>query len=48
MANITLSSGIKINEKKDKVVIDGTYNNIRYTLTGITSTEAQIRLWHLL
>lgn len=40
MANITLSSGIKINEKKDKVVIDGTYNNIRYTLTGITSTEA--------
>lgn len=40
MANITLNSGIKINEKKDKVVIDGTYNNIRYTLTGITSTEA--------
>ena len=40
MANITLSSGIKINEKKEKVVIDGTYNNIRYILTGITSTEA--------
>ena len=39
-ADITLESGIKINEKKEKVIIDGTYNNIRYTLTGITSTEA--------
>lgn len=40
MADITLSSGIKINEKKEKIIIDGTYNNIRYTLTGVTSTEA--------
>lgn len=40
MANITLTSGIKINEKKEKNIIDGTYNNIRYTLTGVTSTEA--------
>lgn len=39
MADITLSSGIKINENKEKVVIDGTYNNIRYTLTGMNSTE---------
>lgn len=39
MDNITLSSGIKINEKKEKVVIDGTYNNNRYTLTGMNSTE---------
>lgn len=22
------------------IIIDGTYNNIRYTLTGVTSTEA--------
>lgn len=40
MADITLSSGIKINEKKEKIVIDGTYNNTRYTLTGMNSTEA--------
>ena len=40
MADITLSNGIKINEKKEKVVIDGTYNNTRYTLTGMNSTEA--------
>lgn len=38
MDNITLSSGIKINEKKEKIVIDGTYNNNRYTLTGMNST----------
>lgn len=40
MNNITLNTGIKINEKKEKVVIDGTYNNNRYTLTGMNSTEA--------
>ena len=33
MDNITLTSGIKINENKQKIVIDGTYNNNRYTLT---------------
>lgn len=33
MNNITLTSGIKINENKQKIVIDGTYNNNRYTLT---------------
>lgn len=40
MDNITLTSGIKINENKQKIVIDGTYNNNRYTLTGMNSTEA--------
>lgn len=40
MADITLNSGIKINENKEKVVIDGTYNDTRYTLTGMNSTEA--------
>lgn len=39
MTNITLSSGIKINAKKEKVIIDGTYNNNRYTLTGMNSVE---------
>lgn len=39
MNNITLESGIKINEKKERVVIDGTYNSNRYTLTGMNSTS---------
>lgn len=39
MDNITLDSGIKINENKEKVVIDGTYNGNRYTLTGMSSTD---------
>lgn len=39
MDNITLNSGIKINEKKERVVIDGTYNSNRYTLTGMNSTS---------
>lgn len=39
MDNITLESGIKINEKKERVVIDGTYNSNRYTLTGMNSTS---------
>ncbi len=37
-SDITLDKGIVINENKEKVIIDGTYNNIRYTLTGINST----------
>lgn len=39
MDNITLESGIKINEKKERIVIDGTYNSNRYTLTGMNSTS---------
>ena len=39
MNNITLESGIKINEKKERIVIDGTYNSNRYTLTGMNSTS---------
>lgn len=39
MNNITLESGIKINEKKERIVIDGTYNSNRCTLTGMNSTS---------
>lgn len=39
MNNITLESSIKINEKKERIVIDGTYNSNRYTLTGMNSTS---------
>ena len=35
--DITLTSGI--NNNKEKVIIDGTYNNIRSKLTGIISTS---------
>lgn len=37
--NITLEKGININVNKSKIIIDGTYQNIRYTLTGLNSTE---------
>lgn len=37
--NITLESGININENKKKITIDGTYLNTRYKLTGMNSTE---------
>lgn len=40
MNDITLSSGININGKKEKLVIDGTYNDVKYTLTGMNSTES--------
>lgn len=38
--DITLNSGITINSKKSKVTINGTYQNIMYTLTGMNSSEA--------
>lgn len=38
--NITLENGICINENKEKIIIDGTYQNSRYTLTGISSIES--------
>lgn len=37
--NITLESTITINESKNKVIIDGTYLNQRYTYTGMVSSE---------
>ena len=37
--DITLESGITINRNKTKVVIDGTYQNITHTLTGMNSTQ---------
>lgn len=39
-ANITLTTGIKINAAKTKVIIDGTYENTTYTLTDKKSTAA--------
>lgn len=35
--DITLESGININESKEKIIINGTYLNIRYKLTGMDS-----------
>lgn len=37
--DITLDSGININENKEKIIIDGTYMNNKYTLTGMNSVE---------
>lgn len=37
--NINLTSGITINKNKEKVIIDGTYLNTRYTYTGMNSVE---------
>ena len=37
--NISLTSGITINKNKEKVIIDGTYLNTRYTYTGMDSIE---------
>ncbi len=36
-SNITLDSGIVINEEKENIIIDGTYNGTTYTLTGMNS-----------
>lgn len=38
--DITLKSGITINSNKSKIIIDGTYQNITHTLTGMNSSEA--------
>ena len=37
--DITLESGITVNSNKTKVIINGTYQNIMHTLTGINSIE---------
>ena len=37
--DITLKSGISINSNKSKVVINGTYQNVMHTLTGMNSKE---------
>lgn len=38
-SDITLENGILINDNKSKVIIDGTYLNVKYTLTGMNSVE---------
>jgi len=37
--DITLNSGISIDSKKSKIIINGTYQNIMHTLTGFGSLE---------
>lgn len=37
--NITLTSGITINENKDKITIDGTYQSVTYTYTNNNTEE---------
>lgn len=39
--NITLESGIKINETKEKITINGTYLKNKYKLTGMDSIDMQ-------
>ena len=38
-ADIVLENGIVINNNKEKITIDGTYNNIKYKLTGMNSSD---------
>ena len=40
--DITATSGFVINSKKNKITIDGTYNNIKYTYTNNLSSEATV------
>ena len=37
--DITLTSGIILNENKEKIVINGTYQGLKSTLTGMNSSE---------
>ena len=37
-ANITLAAGITINASKANLIIDGTYNGVRYRYTDMRST----------
>lgn len=39
-SDITLENGILISDSKKKIIIDGTYLNVRYTLTGMNSVES--------
>lgn len=39
-SDITLESGININENKQNITINGTYMNNKYTLTGMNSIDA--------
>ena len=40
--DITVTSGFVINNKKSKVIIDGTYNNVKYTYTNNLSLESDV------
>ena len=40
--DITATSGFVINSKKVKVIIDGTYNNVKYTYTNNLSLESEV------
>ena len=40
--DITMSSGSIINNTKEKIIIDGTYNNTKYTYTNNLSTEGEV------
>ena len=39
-SDITLTEGITINQDKNRIIIDGTYDNVRHTLTGLDSSES--------
>lgn len=38
--DITLDSGITVNENKSSVTINGTYQNVMHTLTGMNSIDS--------
>ena len=40
--DITMSSGLVINNTKEKIIIDGTYNNTKYTYTNNLNTEGEV------
>ena len=41
-SDITATSGFVINGNKNKLTIDGTYNNTKYTYTNNLSTEGEV------
>ena len=40
--DITMSSGLVINNTKEKIIIDGTHNNTKYTYTNNLNTEGEV------
>ena len=41
-SDITATSGFTINSNKSKVIIDGTYNNTKYTYTNTLNSEETV------
>ena len=42
MSSGSMSSGLVINNTKEKIIIDGTHNNTKYTYTNNLNTEGEV------